>query len=86
MHGAYAQTSGATAADVQRNIEQNKPDLNRLAPKPAAKKTTDPRHDRPRFCTPQCGAGQQPVVPRRAHGLLDERDQQARTRSKAVGL
>lgn len=42
MHGAYAQTSGATAADVQRNIEQNKLDLNRLAPKPAAKKPQAP--------------------------------------------
>ena len=38
LQGAYAQT----AADVQRNIEQNKPDLNRLAPKPAAKKPQAP--------------------------------------------
>ncbi len=38
LQGAYAQT----AADVQRDIEQNKPDLNRLAPKPAAKKPQAP--------------------------------------------
>jgi hemolysin activation/secretion protein len=35
-------TSGPTAADVQRSIESNKPDLNRLAPKPAAKKPAAP--------------------------------------------
>jgi hemolysin activation/secretion protein len=32
-----AQSSGPSAADVQRSIEQNRPDLNRTAPKPAAK-------------------------------------------------
>lgn len=42
LQGAYAQTTGPTAADVQRNIEQNKPDVNRLAPKPAAKKPLAP--------------------------------------------
>jgi hemolysin activation/secretion protein len=32
-----AQSSGPSAADVQRSVEQNRPDLNRTAPKPAAK-------------------------------------------------
>lgn len=32
-----AQSSGPSAADVQRSIEQNRTDLNRTAPKPAAK-------------------------------------------------
>jgi hypothetical protein len=46
LQGAYAQTAGPTAADVQRNIEQNRSDLNRapakLAPKkPLAPATTD---------------------------------------------
>jgi hemolysin activation/secretion protein len=46
LQGAHAQTTGPSAADVQRSIEQNKPDLNRIAPKrapkqPAAPATTD---------------------------------------------
>ena len=32
-----AQSAGPSASDVQRSIEQNRPDLNRTAPKPAAK-------------------------------------------------
>jgi hemolysin activation/secretion protein len=42
LQGAYAQMTAPTAADVQRNIEQNKPDASRLAPKPAAKKPLAP--------------------------------------------
>ena len=34
----FAQNNNPTAADVQRNIEQNKLDLERLSPKPANKK------------------------------------------------
>ena len=39
---ANAQTSGPTAADVQRSIEQSKPDLNRIAPKRAPKQPSAP--------------------------------------------
>jgi hemolysin activation/secretion protein len=42
LQGAYAQTTGPTAADVQRSIEQNRPDQTRVAPKPAAKKPQAP--------------------------------------------
>ena len=42
LQGAHAQSSGPTAADVQRNIEQSRPDLNRAAPKPVAKKPLAP--------------------------------------------
>lgn len=43
LQGALAQTNPApTAADVQRSIEQSKPDLNRVAPKPAVKKPLAP--------------------------------------------
>ena len=41
LQSAHAQNA-PSAADVQRNIEQNRPDTNRLAPKPAAKKPTAP--------------------------------------------
>ena len=41
LHVAHAQNT-PSAADVLRNIEQNKPDQNRLAPKPAAKKPQAP--------------------------------------------
>ncbi len=39
--GAHAQST-PSAADVQRNIEQSRPDLNRAAPKPVAKKPLAP--------------------------------------------
>lgn len=39
---AHAQSTGPSAADVQRSIEQNKPDLNRVAPKSAPKKPLAP--------------------------------------------
>ncbi len=42
LQGAFAQTSGPTAADVQRSIEQNKHLTSPAAPKPAAKKPTAP--------------------------------------------
>lgn len=42
LQGAYAQTTGPTAADVQRSIEQSKPDLNRIAPKRAPKQPSAP--------------------------------------------
>lgn len=42
LQGANAQTSGPTAADVQRNIEQNKADINRAAPKRAPKQPSAP--------------------------------------------
>ena len=43
LQGAHAQTNtGPTAADVQRSIEQNKPDLNRIAPKRAPKQPSAP--------------------------------------------
>ena len=38
----FAQNNNPTAADVQRNIEQNKLDLERLSPKPANKKPLPP--------------------------------------------
>ena len=41
LQSAHAQNT-PSAADVQRSIEQNRPDTNRLAPKPAAKKPTAP--------------------------------------------
>jgi hemolysin activation/secretion protein len=41
LQGAHAQ-SVPSAADVQRNIEQSRPDLNRAAPKPVAKKPSAP--------------------------------------------
>ena len=41
IESAYAQT-GPNAADVLRNIEQNKIELNRTTPKPAAQKPTLP--------------------------------------------
>ena len=37
LQSAQAQSAGPSAADVQRSIEQNRPELNRAAPKPAAK-------------------------------------------------
>jgi hemolysin activation/secretion protein len=42
LQGANAQTTGPTAADVQRNIEQNKADINRAAPKRAPKQPSAP--------------------------------------------
>ena len=42
LQGAQAQTTGPTAADVQRSIEQSRPDISRTAPKPAAKKPSAP--------------------------------------------
>ncbi len=42
LQGAHAQSSGPTAADVQRNIEQSRPDMSRVAPKPVAKKPSAP--------------------------------------------
>lgn len=42
LQGAFAQTSGPTAADVQRSIEQNKQLTSPTAPKPAAKKPSAP--------------------------------------------
>jgi hemolysin activation/secretion protein len=42
LQGAHAQTTGPTAADVQRSIEQSRPDMSRTAPKPAAKKPSAP--------------------------------------------
>lgn len=39
---AHAQSTGPSAADVQRSIEQNKPDLNRVAPKSVPKKPLAP--------------------------------------------
>jgi hemolysin activation/secretion protein len=41
LQSVHAQNA-PSAADVQRNIEQNKPDLNRVAPKPAPKKPQAP--------------------------------------------
>lgn len=38
LQAVYAQTSGPTAADVLRNIDQSKQLTNPTAPKPAAKK------------------------------------------------
>jgi len=42
LQSAQAQTTGPTAADVQRSIEQSRPDMSRTAPKPAAKKPSAP--------------------------------------------
>lgn len=42
LQSAYAQTSAPTAADVQRNIDQNRQLTNPAAPKPAAKKPSAP--------------------------------------------
>lgn len=41
VQSVHAQNA-PSAADVQRSIEQNRPDTNRLAPQPAAKKPTAP--------------------------------------------
>jgi hemolysin activation/secretion protein len=42
LQSAHAQSTGPSAADIQRSIEQNRPDANRTTQKPAAKLPTAP--------------------------------------------